>query len=235
MVDFASRNPVECKLENCTVCQSIELETQTTFFGAVTTASGPEYLCSTAGWKDIQKTDKDLRRCNALLEAGTKLSPKRKKEKTLRSYMKVCSINREGLMVVKKRVQFQAKPAELIVIPEAFAFTCGKALHVKFNHPTKSQMRKMFDRSYFMLNSDRILTQVWESCDYPCQADRILPKEEMSYKSETIPNRLGSNFHADVLVEAKQKILISRENLSTYPSAGSLRTLSQYMLKGFPY
>jgi hypothetical protein len=119
-------------------------------------------------------------------------------------------------MVVKKTVDFQAKPAELIVIPEAFAFTCGKALHIRFNHPTHSQMKKMFDRTYFMLNSDQILKQVWESCDYPCQANMILPKETMSYKSETIPKRLGSNFHADVLVEAKQKILISRENLSTY-------------------
>ena len=39
----------------------------------------------------------------------------------------------------------------------------------------------------------------------PCQADVILPKETMSYKSETIPKRLGSNFHADVLIESKQK------------------------------
>jgi hypothetical protein len=71
----------------------MELETQTTFFGAVTATSGPEYLCSAAGWKDIQQTDQDLRRCNALLAAGTKVPTKEKNARALRSYLKVCSIN----------------------------------------------------------------------------------------------------------------------------------------------
>ena len=127
MVDFASRNPVTCKLEDCTICKRIESETQTTFFGAVNMSASPEHFCSTAGWIDIQKTDKDLKRCHAALASGSKIPKKGKNYGILRKYLKVCSISKNRLLVVKKTVDFQAKLAELkrhlLTMPLHYVYT----------------------------------------------------------------------------------------------------------------
>ena len=79
LVDFASRNPVPCQLEYCRICQDNEVETRTTFLGAVSHAQGPAHLASTAGWLDIQQSYSDMRRAHALLTAGgAKIPPKTK-------------------------------------------------------------------------------------------------------------------------------------------------------------
>ena len=217
MVDFSSRHPVQCQLEACRVCQDNEVDTRTTYIGGAAHIRGPAHLASAAGWRDIQQTCPDLRRAHALLTAeGSKLSPKVKGAQDLRSYLRECTVNKEGLLVVKKPISFQATPAELIVIPQAYVYNCAKVLHVKFNHPSHAQLKMQFGRHYFALRSEKALKYVWKSCEFPCQANRILPKETMTFKTETFPDRVGSHFSADVIQEAKQKIIIARENLTSY-------------------
>ena len=123
MIDFCSRHPIECDTDCCTICQDIDTETQTTFLGSVSASTDPAHLCSPAGWRDIQQTDEDLRRCHALLSAGISLPNRTKKARALKTYLRVCSINSNGLLVVKKTMPFQAKPVELIVIPQAYSTT----------------------------------------------------------------------------------------------------------------
>ena len=77
MVDFNSRNPIECDIETCTTCKEL-LQSNTTFFGSVQ-ASPNLYLASTAAWRDIQQSCPDLRRVHALLQSGKALSKKEKK------------------------------------------------------------------------------------------------------------------------------------------------------------
>ena len=77
-----------------------------------------------------------MRRAHALLTAGgAKLPPKTKGARDLKAYLKMCDVNKDGLIVVKKALPFQAKPAELLVIPQSYAFNCSKVLHMRFNHP----------------------------------------------------------------------------------------------------
>ena len=80
-IDFSSRNPVQCTLTDCKICQEIE-QPDTTLFGAV--AAKP-YLLSPAGWLEIQRTDEDLRRAHSILTSGAKLSPKQKHTADLKS------------------------------------------------------------------------------------------------------------------------------------------------------
>ena len=47
--------------------------------------------------------------------------------------------------------------------------------------PSYSQMRKQFSRQYFMLDEAKVLQQVFDSCDVPCQASKILPKEILQF------------------------------------------------------
>ena len=156
MVDFSSRHPVQCQLEACRVCQDNEVDTRTTYIGGAAHIRGPAHLASAAGWRDIQQTCPDLRRAHALLTAeGSKLSPKVKGARDLRSYLRECTVNKEGLLVVKKPISFQATPAELIVIPQAYVYNCAKVLHVKFNHPSHAQLKMQFGRHYFALRSEK--------------------------------------------------------------------------------
>ena len=70
------------------------------------------------------------------------------------------------------------------------------------------------DRQYFMLDEATVFQKVFDSCDVPCQADRILPKEVLQFTTETIPDKLGQFFNADVMEESNQKILVIRKNLT---------------------
>ena len=104
----------------------------------------------------------------------------------------------QELVVRLKNVPLQAKPAETIVIPRAFAFTLAKSLHDNLNHPSPSQMLKQFQKPYFALDKKILLQQVYESCDYPCQASKILPKETMNFSTTTKSSKIDEMYNADV-------------------------------------
>ena len=229
MVDFASRNPVNCDTESCPTCKEL-LSVDTTFHGAVL-AQPNLYLASAAAWRDVQQSCPDLRRVHALLQSGKSLSKKEKKAQDVRSYLRLCTINKTGLLVHLKQVPFQAKPAELIVIPRSHAFTFAKALHIRLNHPLPSQFHQQFSRQYFILNQKDILLSVYNSCDVPCQAAKLIPKETMTFVSETKPSSPGTHLNADVLVEAGQKILLVRDNLTSYTATMIIKNEQKEILK----
>ena len=151
--------------------------------------------------------------------------------KDIKSYLKSCTINNKGLVVQLKNVPLQTRPTEAIVIPRAFAFTLAKSLHINLNHPSPSQMLKQFQRQYFTLDEKIILQKVFDSCEYPCQASRILPKESMTYTTTTKTSKVGEVYNADVMEDANQKILVIRENLTSFTDASLLKDQSKPTLK----
>ena len=82
-----------------------------------------------------------------------------------------------------------------------------------------------------MLNAKQTLQLAYDNCTYPCQASRILPKESLSYSTDTKPTRLGECFHADVMVEGGQKILVVRENLSSFTDTLLIRNQTKQCLR----
>ena len=227
MVDFASRNPVECVQNSCTICK----DEMPAVILAVSTSIPDLSLASVAAWKDIQQSCPDLKRVHALLMSGRQLSKKEKKVQDIRTYLRKCTINKQGLIVSLKQIPFQPKPEELIVIPRPYSFTFSKALHVQLNHPLPSQMMKQFSRQYFMLDESKILQQVWDTCEVPCQASKIIPKETMEFKTETKPDKIGKFFNADVIEESGQKILIIRENLTSFTDSMFIKNQTKLALK----
>ena len=77
-------------------------------------------------------------------------------------------------------------------------------------------MQKLFTRKFFILDEAQILKTVWESCKVPCQAAKLLNKELVDYKTETKPEKVATFFNADVIEEARQKILLVKENLTSF-------------------
>ena len=173
-------------------------------------------------WKDIQNSSTDLRKAAALMEAGKVPHRKEKRTTDVSRYLRYCTLDTRGLVVAKnedKRQPFLISKEKRIVIPKEFAVTYATILHKKFNHPNKTQMMRMFNRKFFMLNAEEVISQVTNACIYPCKALKQLPKESFTYQTETKPEIAGSYFNADVLQEAKQKILVLRDNLTSYTDA----------------
>ena len=141
---------------------------------------------------------------HALLSSGWKLPKQDHKLQDVRSYLNKCTLNKDGLVVCLKQIRLQPHPGELIVVPRPFSFTFGKALHVKLNHPNPSQMKKQWSRKYFMLDKISTLQKVFDTCEKPCQASSILPKQLFQYSTTVKPEVVVQYFHADVLEEAGQ-------------------------------
>ena len=213
-IDFSSRHPVECTLPDCQVCLEAQ-KPDTTIMGAVL---AEPHIASAAGWREMQRADGDLRQACSIITSGTKLSAKKKHAGDVKKYLRLCKVNKEGLLIVEKTMPFQARPSELIVIPRAYAPNICRLIHIKLDHPLPSQMKKLFSKSYFTLDADAVLQEVYNTCDVPCQASKILPKEKIEYKTETKPLTAGSFLNADVLEEAHQKILVLRDHLTSYTS-----------------
>ena len=181
-------------------------------------ANGKTNYCvlDTASWLDIQRSCPDLQKTFIYISSGKSPRPKDKLNPQVRKYLQKCSIDKNGLLVVKQQLPMQAAPVNLMVIPESFAITFSKSLHVQWDHPTNAQMLQKFDREYFMLDRVRILKETWEACEYPCQASRIIPKEVEEYSSNTKPESIGTHFNADVIKESCQTIFLLRENLPSF-------------------
>ena len=139
LVDFVSRHPIKCSEDQCRICVNM-LSADTVFLGKT------ETLASDKAWQDIQRTCRDLRRTCALLTSGKKLSSKEKQANDLRQYLRHCTVNKNGLLVVLRTVPFQAKPAEAIVVPKPFTFSVAKAMHILWDHPNRTQMKQKFNR-----------------------------------------------------------------------------------------
>ena len=134
----------------------------------------------------------------------------------------MCTLNKDGLVVAKntdKSQPFQTNKTSRIVIPREFAYSYTVILHRKFAHPLPSQMLKLFNRNFFMLDAAEVIKEVTNNCDFPCQAMKAVPKETLQFTTETKPPSAGSFFNADVLVESGQKILVIREHLTSYTDA----------------
>ena len=223
LVDFASRNPVECSTPGCTICKDSETP-DITFFGKATisTTDPPIPSVSIPIWKDIQRSSQDLRRAASLLESGKTPHVKEKKINDLRKYLRMCTLNKYGLIVAKntdKSQPFQTNKTSRIVIPREFAYSYSVILHRKFAHPLPGQMLKLFNRNFFMLDAAAVIKQVTDNCDFPCQATKVIPKETLQFTTETKPSAAGTFFNADVLVDSSQKILVIRDNLTSFTDA----------------
>ena len=237
LVDFDSRNPVDCDSTTCTICKE-STEPDITFFGqANVTSSVPNYSLtgsSLSVWKEMQMSSPNLKRAAALLESGKIPHRKEKSLSDVKSYLRFCTLNKDGLVVAKatdKILPFQTNKPSRIVIPREFAYSYITILHRKFEHPSCYQMLKCFNQQFFTLDAAQVIKRVTENCEYPCQAMRTIPRESLSYSTNTKPIAAGSDLNADVLVDFGQKVLVVRDNLTSFTDAKFIKDESKLTLR----
>ena len=132
-------------------------------------------------WKSAQHDCPDLRRTYAHLKHGTTSSCKARNLKNVRRYLNVTTLENDGLIVVHKDIPFKQQTS-LIVIPVDILHGILTALHILLKHPTKHQLKLLFERYFYGIKSDQVISQVCEKCDL-CNSLKSILKEVFTYSS----------------------------------------------------
>ena len=102
----------------------------------------------------------------------------------------------------------------LYLSPPTFYPGLVQALHIKLNHPSKTQMLRLMSRHFYCAGQARIIEEISTSCTL-CASLRELPKELFT-QSTTINPVFGANFSADVIKKDSQLVFLCREKLSQF-------------------
>ena len=102
------------------------------------------------------------------------------------------------------------------MIPREFSESILSLIHYKeYDHPNAPQMTEIAKRKYLFFYVAKIAKSVRDDCKLFVSRDR-LPKEETSDETETKTTVPGTFYIADVLIQNKMKILVVRENLTSF-------------------
>ena len=150
--DFGSRYPRECIDASCQVCKFIE-QMEASFVcsvsvGEVLDGTTRMPFTSRVAWHATQLESPDLRRTHSHLTQRTHPYRKLTKVGDIKRYLRVVTVANDGLPVVRDNQPFQP-PRERIVILRSVVDGLLTALHIRFNHPSKHQMKRAFNR-YFL-------------------------------------------------------------------------------------
>lgn len=216
--DYQSRNPAVCLEASCQVCKFIDECDRSTVCNITVTdvlqgKSNMPFL-TPGTWKGSQQDCPTLRRVYAHLTQGTRPGKKATKVRNLKRYLQVCSIGKDGMLVVRKQRPF-APSLDLTVIPTHILPGLLSALHLRLQHPTKLQLAKVFHRYFYALDSDQCIDTVTGQCPQ-CASIAKLPRELEEFTTSGDPPELGSNFACDVLCRARQRIFILRDSFSSF-------------------
>ena len=216
--DFASRNPIECRNSSCQICKFIaELEdsvVRTTTVDAVLEGSVHMPFTSRAAWQATQQDCSDLRRTHAHLSQGTRPSKKETNLRDIKRYLKDVIIAADGLLVVRDSQPFQPI-RERIVVPRSVLSGLLTSLHIRFHHPSKYQTKRLFNRYFFALDTDKAIETLTSSCHH-CQSLKAIPRHLQPQSSSDPPAIIGVSFAADIVKGYHQLILVLRETVSSY-------------------
>ena len=226
--DFASRNPTVCTSKRCQICQFVENwecigdnASKIRSISIEDIKSGKKIMPMTQKrvWRNIQGKDPVHCKLNDLII--TRQLPESKKKKGDYTKLKLLHnlytqgklyVDAEGLIMVKSQEgEFNGA---VISIPPSLFPGVANALHIRLDHPSKSQLTSLIARYFYSPGWRSTIEEITDRC-HQCAAVKQLPKALLE-DTTTIPTGPASNFSADIIERASQKILIVRENFSQY-------------------
>ena len=219
--DYASRNPLSCVDSSCQICTFVKelsesVVHQITVEDVMSGATRMPFL-NRAAWKSAQHSSTSLRRVFAHLTQGTRPSRKAKHVRDVKRYLAHCSIDNQGLIIVRKSDPF-VHHRELIVVPDEILPGLLTALHMQFNHATKHQLTKLFDRHFYAISSAKNIEDVVNACQQ-CNSLKQLNKELFHQTSSPSPTKPGEQFASDVIQRTRQCILVTRDIHTSFTTA----------------
>ena len=218
VADHCSRNPVDCTTKGCKVCDlSKDPDTSFSTIRQVQTSNLLDVKSSKSTWLEIQESSDELRMAAVHIKAGTKPSKKNNSVGRVKKLVSIGTINHQGLLIVKKDLPMELNQAELIVVPSEFALSVMTLLHndTHLNHPNPHQMKLLVRRKFFFFNIGKLTETVFNNC-LQCTARKKLSQEIVKLETQTKQSKPGEFCNADVLLRDKRKILVVRDNLTSF-------------------
>ena len=121
----------------------------------------------------------------------------------------------KGLIIVKS--QSGNFNGATISIPPSIFPGLANAIHIRLDHPSKSQLSSLISRYFYTPGWRAVIENISDACPQ-CASVRRLPKVLLQ-DSTSQPDAVGSNFAADIIERECQKILVVRECASQFTRA----------------
>lgn len=221
--DFASRNPVSCD-GSCQICSFIE-EVEDSVVNSVSVTdilSGGSSVpyASRGAWFTLQQDCESLRKVAKHLRHGT--VPHRKAVgvgdiKRYLKHVKLSSSPADSLIVVDDDRPLQPTK-QRIVVPRGIVDGLLTALHLKLSHPSKDQLKIVFNRAFYALDLEKSAATITDGC-HMCASLKKIPSYFSTQSTAPPPAAIGVKYSADVIKKERQKILLVREYVSSFSDA----------------
>ena len=233
--DHQSRYPSACQTEHCTICNFVNEVSHSTLHPYAINAATPEdvhkILDNKQAWKTVQENSKSCQQAKFLISSGktpSKQSGKHYSE--IRRLASVATLNREDMLIVNSRPNvYSSVTHEQIVIPSTHLPAVLWQLHNSMNHPSKSQLKLQFERTFYSVGLHPELDKLYINCHF-CASQMKIPSV-VQHHSKCEAKVPGTNFHADVIKRKSQNILIIRDNFSSYTVAKIIKSETHRDLK----
>jgi len=223
--DFQSRSATECSADLCQICNYVNQHIDTVIdvklnaVHDIISGKSTASFMNRSAWKAVQLKDKACINATTCLTTGQ--TPSKKTGKTNSETRKIAdkaTIATDGLLVVKHTIPLSSTKQERIVIPSQYAESLLNQLHIKLQHPAKSQMKLFFNKYFFTMSSSSIIENMYANCQL-CKSVQILPKQLQTFNTQTNATEPGTHLAIDVLRRAKQKIIVCRDQFSGFTTA----------------
>ena len=227
--DFASRNAPRCRSpQTCQICKfAAELQVVGDNSSKIRKITVEDVqagrsilpLSQKGAWTSVQLKDSAHCKLTRLVEIGQspnvhKTNGEHTKLKQLHGlYVRGdLMIDKDGTVMVKTKNG--AYNGYAISIPHGMFPGLVHTLHIRLNHPSKSQLSQLVQRYFYTPGHQRIIGEVSDSCFQCCS---LKPLPSVLIKDTTIKvESCGTNFSADVMEREGQKVLLVRESLTAF-------------------
>ena len=220
--DYASRQPLDCKSESCSVCkfiaETIDSVVQTITVDDVIEGRSRIPFTNRNTWIKVQEECRDLRKVKDFRKQGTTPNKKSKNLRSVRRYLSAEVLLAHDGLLIQHYTPPLSSVVERIVVPQQVLHGILTVLHLRLNHPTAHQLGKAFSRYFFALNIDKSIAEVTKGC-HPCASIKDVPTAMLEQSTEDPPTSIGGRFAADIIKRCSQKICIIRETVTSYTLA----------------
>ena len=228
--DYNSRHPNHCTYERCKICK-FAYEMESVGDSVVYTVHSINANDVDNGlikmphsqrpaWKNVQSQD-HVHRMLLDLVRDSKIPEKKKRKGDFTRVKRLHNLYRTGQVkidhdgfVTVKHTDAVGNVYYAISVPANFYPGLVQALHIKLNHPSKSQLLRLMSRHFYCAGQARIIEEITSACTL-CASLRELPKELFS-QSTTLNPVFGATFSADVIKKDGQLVFLCREKLSQF-------------------
>ena len=218
IADFQSRNTTLCKSEICQLCNYVNQQADTIIDTKITNMSTDIPYANRSAWKNVQTQDKAITLAKNVITTGQLISKKPGKVNSdARKIQTNAKIANDGLLVVLRSIPYSTTKEERIVVPSSYLPTLINQLHNQNSHPSKHQIKQIFDKYFFGVGVANVIEERYEKCQI-CSAMKKLPNAN-KFQTTTNAQIPGTHYGCDIIKRAKQIIIVLRDQFSSYTTA----------------